>query len=72
MTLGSTQPLTEMRPRNLLGDKGRPARKALHATISCIEFIVAVVLIIIILMNIYHLFTAYLMTVNISDYRASN
>jgi hypothetical protein len=28
MVLGSTQPLTEMSTRNLLGDKGRPARKA--------------------------------------------
>jgi hypothetical protein len=27
MTLGSTQPLTEMSTRNLPGDKGRPARK---------------------------------------------
>jgi hypothetical protein len=28
MTLGSTQPLTEMSTRNLPGGKGRPARKA--------------------------------------------
>jgi hypothetical protein len=28
MTLGSTQPLTEMSTRNLPGVKGRPARKA--------------------------------------------
>jgi hypothetical protein len=28
MTLGSTQPLTEMSAMNLPGDKGRPARKA--------------------------------------------
>jgi hypothetical protein len=27
MALGSTQPLTEMSTRNLLRDKGRPARK---------------------------------------------
>jgi hypothetical protein len=28
MTLGSTQPLTEMSARNILGGKGRTARKA--------------------------------------------
>jgi hypothetical protein len=28
MTLGSTQPLTEMSTKNLLGGKKRPARKA--------------------------------------------
>jgi hypothetical protein len=28
MTLGSTQPLTEMSTRNILGRKGRSARKA--------------------------------------------
>jgi hypothetical protein len=28
MTLGSTQPLTEMSTRNIPGGKGRPARKA--------------------------------------------
>jgi hypothetical protein len=28
MSLGSTQPLTEMSTRNLSGGKGRPARKA--------------------------------------------
>jgi hypothetical protein len=28
MVLGSTQPLTEMSTRNLLENKGRPARKA--------------------------------------------
>jgi hypothetical protein len=28
MALGSTQPLTEMGTRNILGGKGRPARKA--------------------------------------------
>jgi hypothetical protein len=28
MALGSTQPLTKMSTRNLLGGKGRPARKA--------------------------------------------
>jgi hypothetical protein len=28
MALGSTQPLTEMSTRNILGSKGRPARKA--------------------------------------------
>jgi hypothetical protein len=27
MVLGSTQPLTEMSTRNLLGGKGRPARE---------------------------------------------
>jgi hypothetical protein len=28
MALGSTQPLTELSTRNILGGKGRPARKA--------------------------------------------
>jgi hypothetical protein len=28
MALGSTQPLTEISTRNLLGGKGQPARKA--------------------------------------------
>jgi hypothetical protein len=32
MTLGSTQPLTEMNTRNLLGSKGRRARKADNRT----------------------------------------
>jgi hypothetical protein len=32
MTLGSTQPLTEMSTRNILGGKGRPARKADNLT----------------------------------------
>jgi hypothetical protein len=32
MTLGSTQPLTEMSTRNLPGDKGWPARKADNLT----------------------------------------
>jgi hypothetical protein len=32
MTLGSTQPLTEMSTRNLPGGKGRPARKADNLT----------------------------------------
>jgi hypothetical protein len=35
MTLGSTQPLTEMRTRNLHGGKGRPARKADNLTSIC-------------------------------------
>jgi hypothetical protein len=35
MTLGSTQPLTEMSTRNLPGDKGRPARKADNLTAIC-------------------------------------
>jgi hypothetical protein len=35
MGSGSTQPLTEMSTRNLLGDKGRPARKADHLTAIC-------------------------------------
>jgi hypothetical protein len=33
MALGSTQPLTEMSTRNLLGGKGRPAREADLTTI---------------------------------------
>jgi hypothetical protein len=32
MTLGSTQPLTEMSTRNLPGGKGRPARRAGNLT----------------------------------------
>jgi hypothetical protein len=32
MTLGSTQPLTEMSTRNITGDKERPARKADNLT----------------------------------------
>jgi hypothetical protein len=32
MALGSTQPLTEMSPRDLPGGKGRPARKADNLT----------------------------------------
>jgi hypothetical protein len=32
MALGSTQPLTEMSTRNLLGRKGRPARKTDNLT----------------------------------------
>jgi hypothetical protein len=35
MALGSTQPLTETGTRNLLGGKGRPARKADNLTIIC-------------------------------------
>jgi hypothetical protein len=35
MTLGSTQPLTEMSARNLPGDKGGPARKADNLTAIC-------------------------------------
>jgi hypothetical protein len=35
MTLGSTQPLTEMSTRNLPGCKGRPARKADNLTAIC-------------------------------------
>jgi hypothetical protein len=34
MTLGSTQPVTEMIIRNILGGKGWPARKANLAAIS--------------------------------------
>jgi hypothetical protein len=30
MALGSTQPLTEMSIRNILGDKGRPARRTVN------------------------------------------
>jgi hypothetical protein len=36
MALESTQPLTEMKTRNLPGGKGRPARKA-HLTAICLE-----------------------------------
>jgi hypothetical protein len=35
MALGPTQPLTEMSTRNLLEDKGRPARKADNLTAIC-------------------------------------
>jgi hypothetical protein len=35
MALGSTQPLTEMSIRNLLGVKGRLARKAENFTAIC-------------------------------------
>jgi hypothetical protein len=35
MALGSTQPLTEMSTRNILGGKGRPARKADNLTVIC-------------------------------------
>jgi hypothetical protein len=35
MTLGSTQPLIEMSIRNLLGGKGRSARKADSRTAIC-------------------------------------
>jgi hypothetical protein len=35
MTLGQTQPLTEMSTRNLPGGKGRPARKADNLTAIC-------------------------------------
>jgi hypothetical protein len=35
MDLGSTQPLTEMSTRNILGGKGLPARKADNLTAIC-------------------------------------
>jgi hypothetical protein len=35
VTLGSTQPLTEMSTRNLLGSKGLPARNAENFTAIC-------------------------------------
>jgi hypothetical protein len=35
MTLGSTQPLTEMSTRNIPGAEGRPARKADNFTVIC-------------------------------------
>jgi hypothetical protein len=35
MALGSTQPLTEMSTRNLLGGKGRPARGTDNLTAIC-------------------------------------
>jgi hypothetical protein len=35
MDLGSTQPLTEMSPRNVPGGKGRPARMADNLTAIC-------------------------------------
>jgi hypothetical protein len=35
MTLGLTQPLTEMSKGIFLGDKGRPARKAGNFTAIC-------------------------------------
>jgi hypothetical protein len=37
MTLGSTEPLTEMSTRNLPGGKGRPARKADNLTAICLD-----------------------------------
>jgi hypothetical protein len=36
ITLGSTQPITEMSTRNLPGGNGRPARKAINL-ITCLE-----------------------------------
>jgi hypothetical protein len=35
MTLGSTEPVTEMSTRNLPGGKARPARKADNLTAIC-------------------------------------
>jgi hypothetical protein len=35
MALGSTQPLTEINTRNLPGDKGQPALKAVSLTAIC-------------------------------------
>jgi hypothetical protein len=35
MTLGPTQPLTEMSTRNIPGGKGRPVRKADNLTAIC-------------------------------------
>jgi hypothetical protein len=35
LTLGSTQLLTEMSTRNLLGGRGRPSRKADNLTAIC-------------------------------------
>jgi hypothetical protein len=35
MALGSTQPLTEMSTRNILGGKARPARRADNLTAIC-------------------------------------
>jgi hypothetical protein len=35
MALGLTEPLTEMNTRNILGGKGRPARKADNRTAIC-------------------------------------
>jgi hypothetical protein len=35
MTLGLSQPLTEMSTRNIPGGKGRPARKADNLTAIC-------------------------------------
>jgi hypothetical protein len=35
LTLGSTQPLTEMSTRNIPGSKGLPARKADNLTAIC-------------------------------------
>jgi hypothetical protein len=35
MALGSTQPLAEMRTRNLPGGKNRPTRKANNLTAIC-------------------------------------
>jgi hypothetical protein len=40
MALGSTQPLTEMSTRNVLGGKGRPARKADDLTVICEPIVV--------------------------------
>jgi hypothetical protein len=39
MTLGSTQPLTEMSTRNIPGGKGRPARKADNLTAICVPIV---------------------------------
>jgi hypothetical protein len=35
LSLGSTQPLTEMSTKNLTGGKGRPARRADNLTAIC-------------------------------------
>jgi hypothetical protein len=35
MALGSTQPMAEMRTRNIPGGKGRPVRKADNLTAIC-------------------------------------
>jgi hypothetical protein len=35
IVLGSTQPLTEMSTRNLIGGEGRPAHKAQNLTANC-------------------------------------
>jgi hypothetical protein len=39
MTLGSTQPLTEMSTVNLPGDKGRPKHKADNLTAICEQIV---------------------------------